>query len=186
MTSQTTHIARIASTGALAAAFFIGTAAPAAEAAAPAATAPREGQQAEPRAGAWTTPLFGKHRISKRWGVKGNYAGGRHTGIDLAVRSGTPVRSVGAGRVVFSGRSGDYGKAVTIHMRDGRYTLYAHLSRLGVRKGQRVGVGTRIAKSGNTGRSTGPHLHFEVRAKRGYGSDINPVSYLARKGVRLL
>ena len=125
-------------------------------------------------------------RISQGYGVRGNWTAGHHTGIDLAVPVGTPVRSVGPGKVVFAGTSGDYGKAVTIKMRDGKYTLFAHLSKIYVRKGQKVRASTLIARSGNTGRSSGPHLHFEVRAKRGYGSDIDPVKYLAQRGVRLL
>ncbi|MBA0049661.1 M23 family metallopeptidase [Streptomyces sp. AJS327] len=133
----------------------------------------------------WSRPLRSPARISQSYGVRGGWASGYHTGVDLAVPVGTPVRSVGAGRVVFAGRSGAYGKAVTIRMRDGKYTLFAHLSRIHVRKGQRVRAGTLIGKSGNTGQSSGPHLHFEVRAARGYGSDIDPRKYLAQRGVRL-
>jgi murein DD-endopeptidase MepM/ murein hydrolase activator NlpD len=127
-----------------------------------------------------------KVRVSQRYGIKGNWAAGHHTGIDLAVPTGTPVRSVGPGRVVFAGRAGDYGKAVTIRMTDGKYTLFAHMSKVSVKAGKRVHAGTWLGRSGNTGRSTGPHLHFEVRKKRGYGSDIDPVRYLSRHGVRLL
>ncbi|NGO71720.1 M23 family metallopeptidase [Streptomyces boncukensis] len=137
-------------------------------------------------AAAWTRPVKRSYRVSQRYGVRGNWAAGHHTGIDLAVPRGTPVRSVGSGTVVFAGRSGAYGKAITIRMRDRKYTLFAHLSTIAVKRGKRVRAGTFIGRSGNTGRTTGPHLHFEVRAKRGYGSDINPVRYLARHGVRLL
>lgn len=135
--------------------------------------------------GAWARPVAGA-KVSQAYGVRGSWTAGHHTGIDLAVPVGTPVRSVGTGKVVFAGSSGDYGKAVTIRMADGKYTLFAHLSKIHVRKGQKVTAGTLIARSGNTGRSSGPHLHFEVRAKRGYGSDIDPVKYLAQRGVRLL
>ena len=194
MTSETGRFARIVTIGALAAAVSIGGAA--GNAAAAPATAPQSDrsahgthgtQQTPQRAaqGGWTGPLTGGYRISRGYGVKGDYAGGRHTGVDLAVPVGTTVRSVGSGRVVFAGRSGDYGKAVTVHMADGKYTLFAHLSKIGVRKGDWVSAGSYLGKSGNTGRSSGPHLHFEVRAERGYGSDINPVAYLARKGISL-
>lgn len=145
--------------------------------------------QAAPAAGppaAWTRPIVRKARVSQAYGIKGNWAAGHHTGIDLAVPTGTAVRSVGSGTVVFAGTSGDYGKAVTIRMGDGKYTLFAHMSTVAVKVGRKVRAGTYLGKSGNTGRSTGPHLHFEVRAKRGYGSDINPVRYLAQHGVRLL
>jgi murein DD-endopeptidase MepM/ murein hydrolase activator NlpD len=145
----------------------------------------RDTQQRTVQGGSWAGPLSGGYRVTKKYGVKGDYIAGHHTGVDLAVPTGTPVRSVGRGRVVFAGRSGDYGKAVTIRMRDGKYTLFAHLSRVSVRKGHGVRPGSYVGRSGNTGRSTGPHLHFEVRAKRGYGSDISPVIYLARKGLRV-
>ncbi|CAM3346711.1 MULTISPECIES: M23 family metallopeptidase [Streptomyces] len=137
------------------------------------------------RAG-WVRPVALRNvRISQPYGIKGNWAAGHHTGIDLAVPMGTPVRSVGPGTVVYAGWSGAYGRAVTIRMRDRKYTLFAHLSQSSVTVGERVGAGTWIGRSGNSGRTTGPHLHFEVRARRGYGSDIDPVRYLARHGVRL-
>lgn len=134
--------------------------------------------------GSWSRPVA-NFRVSAPYGIRGNWSGGHHTGIDLAVPVGTPVRSVGAGTVVFSGSSGDYGQAITIRMSDGKYTLFAHLSKRSVKKGDRVQAGTLLGKSGNTGRTTGPHLHFEVRTKRGYGSDIDPVKYLAAHGVRV-
>lgn len=133
----------------------------------------------------WTSPV-GPSRVSAEYGIRGDWAAGHHTGIDFAVPVGTPVRSVGSGEVVFSGRSGAYGKAVTIHMEDGNYTLFAHLSKIYVDKGDRVHAGTLLGESGNTGRSTGPHLHFEVREGRDYGTDINPVAYLEEHGVRVV
>ncbi|WP_327703310.1 M23 family metallopeptidase [Streptomyces decoyicus] len=136
-------------------------------------------------AGTWTHPTTTHHRISAAYGIRGTWRAGHHTGIDLAVRPGTRVRSVGAGTVVLARRSGAYGKAVTIRMKDGRYTLFGHLSRITVRPGQKVRARTRLGYSGSTGRSTGPHLHFEVRKSRRYGTDINPLIYLAKHGVRL-
>jgi murein DD-endopeptidase MepM/ murein hydrolase activator NlpD len=131
-------------------------------------------------------PTKARHRlISSPYGVRGSWQAGHHTGIDLAVRTGTRVRSVGSGTVVLAKRSGAYGKAVTIRMNDGHYTLFGHLSRITVRLGQRVRARTHLGYSGATGRATGPHLHFEVRTSRRYGSDINPLTYLARHGVRL-
>jgi murein DD-endopeptidase MepM/ murein hydrolase activator NlpD len=86
-----------------------------------------------------------------------------HTGVDYAAPTGTPIRSVGDGVVEFSGVQRGYGNVVEILHRDGKSTLYAHLSRIDVRKGQRVGQGDRIGAVGSTGWSTGPHLHFEFR-----------------------
>lgn len=134
--------------------------------------------------GSWTRPVA-PARVSASYGVRGDWTAGHHTGVDLAVPVGTDVRSVGSGKVVFAGRSGDYGKAVTIRMNDGHYTLFAHLSRIHVDEGDRVEAGTLIGESGQTGRTTGPHLHFEVRAERGYGSDVNPVAYLRNHGVHI-
>lgn len=129
-------------------------------------------------------PVPPRARVSERWGAPGGWAAGHHTGMDFAVRPGTPVRSIGGGKVVHAGPYGDYGNAVTVHTDDGRYTLFAHLSRTDVRPGQHVQAGTLLARSGNSGRSTGPHLHFEVRAEPDYGSDIDPAAYLDRRGVR--
>ncbi|HET6635763.1 MAG TPA: M23 family metallopeptidase [Streptomyces sp.] len=136
-------------------------------------------------AGGWSRPVSGAW-VSCGYGVKGDWAAGHHTGIDLAVPVGTPVHSVGSGKVVFAGYSGSYGYAVTIHMTDGKYTLFAHLSEIDVHVGERVNAGDLVGESGATGNVTGPHLHFEVRAHRRYGSDINPVSYLADHGVDLV
>ncbi|WP_405658631.1 M23 family metallopeptidase [Streptomyces sp. RK9] len=136
--------------------------------------------------GRYTRPLRRRYRVTSRYGVRGNWAAGHHTGIDLGVPRGTPVYAVTGGVVVLARWSGAYGKAVTVRMPDRHYVLFAHLSRISVRQGQRIRTGARIGYSGATGRATGPHLHLEIRARRGYGSDINPVSYLARRGVRLL
>ncbi|MGA4840778.1 M23 family metallopeptidase [Streptomyces sp. G45] len=133
-----------------------------------------------------TMPLRRRYRVSARYGIRGNWLAGHHTGIDLAVPQGTPVYAVGAGVVVLARWSGAYGKAVTVRMADGHYALYAHLSRISVRQGARLRAGARVGSSGRTGRATGPHLHLEIRRRRGYGSDINPVRYLARHGVRLV
>jgi murein DD-endopeptidase MepM/ murein hydrolase activator NlpD len=86
-----------------------------------------------------------------------------HTGVDYAAPTGTPIRSVGDGTVEFAGVQRGYGNVVEIMHRDGKSTLYAHMSRVDVRKGQRVVQGDRIGAVGSTGWSTGPHLHFEFR-----------------------
>jgi murein DD-endopeptidase MepM/ murein hydrolase activator NlpD len=87
----------------------------------------------------------------------------RHLGVDYAAPTGTPVRSVGDGVVDFAGRQGGYGNVVQIRHTNDRSTLYAHLSRIDVRQGQRIEQGMRIGAVGSTGWSTGPHLHFEFR-----------------------
>lgn len=86
-----------------------------------------------------------------------------HKGIDYAAPTGTPVRNVGDGVVSFAGRQGGYGNVVIVRHAGGKETLYAHLSRVDVRNGQRVEQGSRIGAVGATGWATGPHLHFEFR-----------------------
>jgi murein DD-endopeptidase MepM/ murein hydrolase activator NlpD len=110
---------------------------------------------------------------------------GYHTGVDFAVPTGTSVKAVAAGTVVESGWAGSFGYQVVIKHADGRYSQYAHLSAISVKAGQSVGAGQRIGRSGSTGNSTGPHLHFEVRTGPGFGSDVDPVAYLRAGGVRL-
>ncbi len=86
-----------------------------------------------------------------------------HKGIDYAAPTGTPVRNVGDGVVSFAGRQNGYGNVVIVRHSGGRETLYAHLSRIDVRQGQRIEQGQRIGAVGATGWATGPHLHFEFR-----------------------
>ncbi|WP_327252225.1 peptidoglycan DD-metalloendopeptidase family protein [Streptomyces sp. NBC_01244] len=121
--------------------------------------------------------------ISARYHQAGGWAAGYHTGIDFAVSTGTPVRAAAAGTVVSSGWQGAYGNAVVIKHDDGRYTLSAHLSSATASEGERVSAGEQIGRSGNTGNSTGPHLHFEVRSSNSYGADVNPVTWLNGLGV---
>lgn len=110
---------------------------------------------------------------------------GYHTGIDFPVPTGTSVKSVAAGSVVSAGWGGSFGYQVVIRHGDGRYSQYAHLSAISVRDGQTVTAGQRIGRSGSTGNSSGPHLHFEVRTGPGFGSDVDPVAYLRAGGVRI-
>ncbi|MER5177400.1 transglycosylase family protein [Streptomyces sp. NPDC002896] len=115
----------------------------------------------------------------------GSWSKGYHTGVDFPVPTGTSVKAVAAGRVVSAGWGGAYGYQVVIRHADGKYSQYAHLSALTVKAGQNVVSGQRIARSGSTGNSTGPHLHFEVRTGPGFGSDIDPLAYLRAGGVRI-
>ncbi|MFF1716006.1 transglycosylase family protein [Streptomyces sp. NPDC058268] len=115
----------------------------------------------------------------------GSWSKGYHTGVDFPVATGTSVKAVAAGTVVSAGWGGSYGYEVVIRHADGKYSQYGHLSALTVKAGQKVGAGQRIARSGSTGNSTGPHLHFEIRTGPGFGSDVDPLAYLRAGGVRI-
>lgn len=124
--------------------------------------------------------------IGTSYGTRGSsWSSGYHTGVDFPVPTGTSVKAVADARVVSAGWGGAYGYQVVLRHEDGRYSQYAHLSALAVREGQRVQGGQRIGRSGSTGNSSGPHLHFEVRTGPGYGSDIDPLAYLRARGVSI-
>jgi murein DD-endopeptidase MepM/ murein hydrolase activator NlpD len=112
--------------------------------------------------------------ISSRYGWR---YGRMHSGIDLAAPTGSDILAVKGGTVVYSGWQGGYGKTVIIDHGDGRQTRYAHCHRLFVSDGQKVSQGERIALVGNTGHSTGSHLHFEVLVN---GLARNPENFLFR------
>lgn len=103
----------------------------------------------------------------------------RHTGIDIAVPLGSAVHSVAEGIVIYASERSGYGNVVEIDHGNGYMTRYAHNSVLLVHPGERVAVGQEIARAGSTGRSTGPHVHFEVWHK---GVVVNPLAYV--KGHR--
>jgi murein DD-endopeptidase MepM/ murein hydrolase activator NlpD len=98
-----------------------------------------------------------------------------HAGIDLPLAVGTPLRAAQSGRVVLAGWTGGYGNYTCIQHSGGLSTCYAHQSRLGTSVGASVGQGQVIGYSGNTGNSTGPHLHFETRVN---GQPVDPFNYL--------
>ncbi|USQ84724.1 transglycosylase family protein [Streptomyces phaeoluteigriseus] len=114
-----------------------------------------------------------------------SWSKGYHTGVDFPVPTGTSVKSIAQGTVVSAGWGGSFGYQVVVRHSDGRYSQYAHLSAISVRDGQSVGAGQRLGRSGSTGNSSGPHLHFEVRTGPGFGSDVDPVAYLRAGGVRI-
>lgn len=94
-----------------------------------------------------------------------------HKGLDIAVAFGSDVRAAAAGTVIFSGQKGGYGNCVIVSHGNGLATLYGHLSQLVSKVNEKVKVGQVIAKSGNSGRSTGPHLHYEVHKNN---TPVNP------------
>lgn len=106
--------------------------------------------------------------FGRRWGRM-------HEGIDMAGPVGTPIHVTGDGVVTFAGRQGAYGNLIKIRHELGTETRYAHLNRIHVKVGDRVSQGDRIGDMGNTGRSTGPHLHYEVRMN---GRAVDPMSFI--------
>ena len=103
----------------------------------------------------------------------------QHNGVDFAAVTGTPVRTIGDGKVEFAGWQKGYGNVVTISHRNKESTVYAHLSRIDVKQGQSVTQGQFIGAVGATGWATGPHLHFEFRIK---GESHDPMAYLQQEG----
>ena len=97
-----------------------------------------------------------------------------HRGVDIAVSIGTPVYSGIKGRVTFAGRKGNYGNLVEIEGNDGIKVRYAHLNSIDVVTGQKVSDGEKVAETGNTGMSTGPHLHYEIIIDE---NPVNPLNF---------
>jgi murein DD-endopeptidase MepM/ murein hydrolase activator NlpD len=122
-------------------------------------------------------PVYGK--ITSHIGWRKNPFGGGyefHSGIDITAPYGSKVRATADGVVVLAGWYGDYGKTVIIRHPSGYLTLYAHLSQIDVKEGQRVKAGDVVGRVGSTGRSTGPHLHYEVIKDN---KPIDPSKFLA-------
>lgn len=107
-------------------------------------------------------PLDAKGFVTRGVGSGQEY-GATHPGLDIAVAEGTEVRAAGGGLVVEVSETPEYGKMVRLAHPQGYETRYGHLSQIRVRQGDRISLGTIVGLSGNTGRSTAPHLHFEVR-----------------------
>ncbi|MDQ0844263.1 MULTISPECIES: M23 family metallopeptidase [unclassified Streptomyces] len=141
------------------------------------------------KAPAWVKPV-NKYTLTASFAQGGAMWSAKHSGQDFAVPIGTPVKAAGAGTVVKAGPNGGgdgpaYGNAIVIKHNNGKYSQYAHLSKINVNVGAKVKTGQNIAKSGNTGNSSGPHLHFEIRTTPNYGSALNPMSFLRAAGVNL-
>ena len=123
-------------------------------------------------------PVRGAYRHTSGFGYRRDpKTGGRrlHKGHDLAGARGTAIVSTGDGVVTFAGRQSGYGRLVKVRHIRGFETYYAHLNRIRVKAGQRVSRGERIGDMGNSGRSTGVHLHYEVRIN---GNAVNPSKYM--------
>ena len=120
-------------------------------------------------------PFEGSYPITQKYGE--TYTSSFHTGIDYGLPEGTPVLASEEGRVVLAGWDATgYGSTVIIYHPDGNGTLYAHLNKIAVAKGQKVERSQIIGYSGNTGNSTGAHLHFEARKDwTSYRSHFNPM-----------
>jgi murein DD-endopeptidase MepM/ murein hydrolase activator NlpD len=129
-------------------------------------------------------PVVGEVEFTSGFGIRSDPFLGRpamHTGLDFRAATGDPVRATANGKVVSSGWAGGYGRMVAIDHGNGLSTRYGHLSEINVKVGDRIKIGQVIGEVGSTGRSTGPHLHYETRID---GEVVDPQKFL-RAGVRL-
>ncbi|MFH9723921.1 M23 family metallopeptidase [Streptomyces sp. NPDC017254] len=141
------------------------------------------------KAPSWVKPVSA-YTLSASYNQGGAMWAHKHSGQDFAVPVGTPVKAAGSGTVVKAGPNGGgdgpaYGNAIVVKHANGTYSQYAHLSKIKVHIGSKVMVGQQIALSGNTGNSSGPHLHFEIRTTPNYGSAVNPAAFLRSHGVSI-
>jgi len=129
----------------------------------------------------WSRVLDGTGRLTSEFGMREDPFTGRpqhHDGIDIAAEAGTAILPCKSGEVVFSGWNAGYGKTVIVRHDDGTETVYGHASKVLVGAGDQVEPHAAIALVGSTGRSTGPHLHFELRK---HGRAVDPVPLLTRE-----
>jgi murein DD-endopeptidase MepM/ murein hydrolase activator NlpD len=123
-------------------------------------------------------PVTSSFRFTSGFGTRRDPKTGRtrmHEGTDFAASHGTPIYATADGVVIHAGWEGGYGRLIKIRHEFGIETRYAHLSNIRVQEGQRVSRGDRIGDMGNSGRSTGTHLHYEVRIS---GRPVNPMTYI--------
>ncbi|MFD9286379.1 M23 family metallopeptidase [Streptomyces mirabilis] len=151
----------------------------------PSAAPPGRSDSKAGKTGATAVLPVKRYVITSTYAQAGKWSTGHHTGIDLAVPVGSPVTAVLPGVVLMSATDASYGHYVLVRHSEHEYSLYAHLSRSDVQHGMTVSAGQRLGISGDTGNVTGPHLHFEVRTEPVFGSDIDPVKYLAAHGVHI-
>jgi murein DD-endopeptidase MepM/ murein hydrolase activator NlpD len=129
-------------------------------------------------------PMTGELDSTSGFGVRTDpflRAPAMHTGLDIRADTGEPARATAAGTVTIAGWNGGYGKMVEVDHGNGFATRYAHLSAIDVEVGQTIRIGQTVGRVGSTGRSTGPHLHYETRVD---GDPVDPQKFL-RAGVRL-
>jgi murein DD-endopeptidase MepM/ murein hydrolase activator NlpD len=129
-------------------------------------------------------PVVGEVEFTSGFGIRSDPFLGRpamHTGLDFRASTGDPVRATANGKVASAGWAGGYGRMVEIDHGNGLSTRYGHLSEIGVKVGETIKIGQVIGAVGSTGRSTGPHLHYETRID---GEAVDPQKFL-RAGVRL-
>ena len=127
----------------------------------------------------WVMPI--KHpnltsRFGPRWGRL-------HAGLDFGAPVGTSLFAMSSGVVTKAGNGGGYGNKIEITYWDGTVSYFAHMSEIDVKVGQQVRPGTYVGKSGNTGQSTGPHLHLEMHPKG--GDPVDPMAWLQKHGVKI-
>lgn len=125
----------------------------------------------------WVGPVTGTHQTSgfgQRWGRL-------HAGLDFGGPVGTRLKALSGGVVTFAGHQGGYGNKVEVMHWDGSLVVYGHMSSIAVKRGQKVEPGTVVGRLGNSGHSTGPHLHLEVRP--GGGAPIDPWPWLVQRGI---
>jgi murein DD-endopeptidase MepM/ murein hydrolase activator NlpD len=127
----------------------------------------------------WVRPVR-SYRFSSPFGMRW---GRLHAGNDFAAPIGTPLYSLSSGTVILASSQSGYGNKVEIRFWDGTVAWYGHMSRIDVNVGDKVGPGEQIGTVGNTGHSTGPHLHLEIHP--GGGGPINPKPWLAARGVNI-
>jgi murein DD-endopeptidase MepM/ murein hydrolase activator NlpD len=123
-------------------------------------------------------PVRGSYRYTSGYGGRSDPKTGgwrKHNGTDMAGPLGTRIVATGDGVVVFAGRQSGYGRLIKIRHKQGFETFYAHLNRIYVKKGQKVSRGDKIGAMGNSGRSTGVHLHYEIRIG---GKPVNAIKYI--------
>ena len=124
----------------------------------------------------WVRPI--EAPVTQRFSTARN-----HMGVDFGGAYGIPVYAAHRGEVIYAGWMTGFGYLVQIRHENDVVTYYGHLSRIDVQVGQRVATGEQIGKQGNTGRSTGPHLHFEVHLNGPNGTEVDPLAWLEGHGV---
>ncbi|MFI2379371.1 M23 family metallopeptidase [Streptomyces sp. NPDC018964] len=165
----------------------VGAAVAAENTAAPGAATTAQAQAAAKSTASWVSPVK-SYQLSASFAQNGGMWAHKHSGQDYAVPTGTTVMAAHGGTVVKAGPNGAgdgpaYGNAIVVKHGNGTYSQYAHLSQVNVKIGQIVKTGQKIALSGNTGNSSGPHLHFEIRTTPNYGSAVDPAKFLRANGV---